>query len=257
MELVFLGTGTSQGVPIIAQPEGLCDLDNRRNWRTRSSIHVRMGETRIQVDASQEFRLQCIENEIPAVDYFILTHGHADHILGMDDLRRYCDMRGGDALPVYGTDEGLGRVKSIFPYAVRDKAVVKGYPAFALKKMPPVLNLPDGSVFSTLLPHGAIEVLGLVFQEGDARIAYFTDCSTVPDEALELARGADVVILDGLRQRPHPSHMTIDQAVDFAGKIGGTRSFLTHMTCTVDYETVGAQLPEGVELAYDGLRLEV
>lgn len=257
MELVFLGTGTSQGVPIIAQPEGLCDLGNRRNWRTRSSVHVKLGETHVQVDASQEFRLQCIENEIPAVDYFILTHGHADHVLGMDDLRRYCDMRGGEALPVFGTEEGLSRVRTIFPYAVRDKAVVKGYPAFALNEMPKALELPGGRVYSTLLPHGAIEVLGLVFEEGDKRIAYFTDCSTVTDEAFALAEGADVVILDGLRQKPHPSHMTVDQAVEFAGKIGGKRSFLTHMTCTVDYETVGAQLPEGVELAYDGLRVEV
>ena len=242
---------------MIAQPEGLCDLENRRNWRTRSSIHVRMGETRVQVDAGQEFRLQCIENEIPGIDYFILTHGHADHILGMDDLRRYCDMRDGEALPVYGTEEGLDRVRTIFPYAVREKAVVKGYPAFSLTEMPKVLEIPDGKIYSSPLPHGAIEVLGLIFERGGRRIAYFTDCSEVPEEARDLANGAEVVILDGLRQRPHPSHMTIEKAVETAGIIGGKRTFLTHMTCTVDYEQVGADLPEGVELAYDGLRLEV
>lgn len=242
---------------MIAQPEGLCDLENRRNWRTRSSIHVRMGETHIQVDAAQEFRLQCIENEIPAVDYFILTHGHADHILGMDDLRRYCDMRDGAALPVYSTEEGLNRIRAIFPYAVRDKAVVKGYPAFALHAMPRVLEIPDGKIYSSPLPHGAIEVLGLVFEHEGRRIAYFTDCSEVTEEAQALARGAEIVILDGLRQRPHPSHMTIEKAVKTAAEIGGKRTFLTHMTCTVDYEEIGGELPEGVELAYDGLRIEV
>ncbi|MGE9289498.1 MAG: MBL fold metallo-hydrolase [Puniceicoccales bacterium] len=257
MELVFLGTGTSQGVPMIAQPDGLCDLANPRNWRTRSSIHVRMGETRVQVDAGQEFRLQCIENEIPGIDFFILTHGHADHILGMDDLRRYCDMRDGEALPVFSTEEGLGRVRAIFPYAVREKAVVKGYPAFSLAEMPKVLEVPGGRVYSSPLPHGAIEVLGLVFEREGRRIAYFTDCSEVTAEAQALAKGAEVVILDGLRQRPHPSHMTVDQAVEVAQRIGGKRSFLTHMTCTVDYEQVGGDLPEGIELAYDGLRLAV
>jgi len=242
---------------MIAQPEGLCDLTDRRNWRTRSSIHVRVGETRIQVDAAQEFRLQCIENEIPAVDCFILTHGHADHVLGMDDLRRFCDFRGGEALPVYSTEEGLARVRAIFPYAIREKAVVPGYPAFAPRTMPPLLEVPGGRVRSTPLPHGAIKVLGLVFEEADRRFAYFTDCSSVPDEARALAAGAEVVVLDGLRQKPHPSHMTIDQAVEAAAAIGGKRTLLTHMTCSVDHETVGAALPDGVELAYDGLRIDL
>ena len=257
MELVFLGTGTSQGVPMIAQPEGLCDLSNRRNWRTRSSIHVSMGGTRVQVDAGQEFRLQCIENDIPSVDYFILTHGHADHILGMDDLRRYCDMRDGEALPVFSTPEGLERVQAIFPYAVRERAVVRGYPAFSLAEMPPVLELPDGKIHATPLPHGAIEVLGLVFEREGKRIAYFTDCSEVTEEARRLATGAEVVVLDGLRQKPHPSHMTIEKAVETARQIGAKQTFLTHMTCAVDYEEVGSALPDGVDLAYDGLRLAI
>ncbi|MEM0966418.1 MAG: MBL fold metallo-hydrolase [Verrucomicrobiota bacterium] len=257
MELVFLGTGTSQGVPMIAQAEGLCDLEDRRNWRTRCSAHIRMGEVGIQVDAGQEFRLQCIENKIPSVEYFILTHGHADHILGMDDLRRYCDMRDGEALPVYSTELGLQRVRAIYPYAVLDRAVVRGYPAFALSEMPKILEVPGGRVYSTLLPHGPIEVLGLVFERNGKRIAYYTDCSGIPDEALELARSAEVVVLDGLRSNPHPSHMTIDQAVEAAERIGGHQTFLTHMTCTVDHGPVDATLPEGVRLAYDGLRIEV
>jgi len=256
MELIFLGTGTSQGVPIIRQPEGLCDLENPKNWRTRASIHVTMGETHVQVDAGQEFRLQAIQNDIPAVDYFILTHGHADHVLGMDDLRRFCDLRDGEALPVFSTEEGVSRVETIFPYAIREKAVVRGYPAFSLREMPATLELPGGRVHSTLLPHGSIEVLGLVFESEGRRIAYFTDCSEITNDALGLSRGADIAILDGLRQNPHPSHMTIDQAIEAAGQIGAGTTYLTHMTCTVDYETVEATLPIGVHLAYDGLRVK-
>ncbi|MEN8863292.1 MAG: MBL fold metallo-hydrolase, partial [Lentimonas sp.] len=179
MELIFLGTGTSQGVPMIAQPEGVgCDLNNPMNWRTRTSIHVEMGGHYIQVDASPEFRMQCIQNEIQQIDTFILTHSHADHILGMDDLRRFCDLKGGVALPVYSNTDGLQRISDIFPYAIMDKPVVKGYPAFKLEEMPKELEVSGGLIESVVLPHGPMEVLGLIFTEKDTgkKLAYFTDC---------------------------------------------------------------------------------
>lgn len=257
MELVFLGTGTSQGVPMIAQPEGGCDLGNPMNWRTRTSIHVEMGGHFIQVDAAPEFRMQCIQNEITQIDTFILTHPHSDHILGMDDLRRFCDLNGGVALPVYSSTEGLRRVQEIFPYAIMDKPVVKGYPAFKLKEMPKELEVPGGLIESVVLPHGKMEVLGLIFTEKDTgkKLAYFTDCKEVGEEARFLAEEADVVVLDGLRPEPHPSHMTVDEATQTAIEMGAQLSFLTHMTYMVDHETTEAKLPDNIRLAYDGLRV--
>ena len=150
---------------MIAQPKGTCDLSNTKNWRTRSSIHLEMGGHHIQVDAGPEFRIQCIKNEIISIDTFILTHAHADHIMGMDDLRRFCDLNGGMAMPVYSTQQGLERVASIFPYAICDKPKSIGYPAFDLRQMPERLELPAGIIESTLLPHGTLDVLGLVFTE--------------------------------------------------------------------------------------------
>jgi len=257
MELVFLGTGTSQGVPMIAQPDSGCDLDNPKNWRTRTSIHVEMGGHHIQVDAAPEFRMQCINNGIEQIDSFILTHGHADHVLGMDDLRRFCDLKGGQALPVYSSEEGLERVKAIFPYAMNDKPVVKGYPAFKAQLMPKELELPGGTVVSVYLPHGKIQVLGLIFTEAQTgkKLTYYTDCKEVGEEARLLAEGSDVVVLDGLRPHPHPSHMTVDEAARTALEMGASMSFLTHMTYMVDHDTVEAELPENVYLAYDGLRV--
>ena len=257
MELIFLGTGTSQGIPMIAHPQGGCDLSNPKNWRTRASIHVEMGGHHIQVDAAPEFRIQCIQNQITQVDTFILTHPHADHILGMDDLRRFCDLKGGVALPVYSSDEGLRRVREIFPYAILDRPRVKGYPAFNPEQMPKVLELPGGTVESVYLPHGSMQVLGLVFTEAKTgkKLAYYTDCKEVTKAARELAEGADVLVLDGLRPHPHPSHMTIDEAVQTAVAMGTQRSFLTHMSYTVDHETTEAGLPENIRLAYDGLRV--
>jgi phosphoribosyl 1,2-cyclic phosphate phosphodiesterase len=177
----------------------------------------------------------------------------------MDDLRRFCDLLGGSALPVYGTRDGLQRVREIFPYAILDRPQVRGYPAFSLREMPAELEVPGGRIRSTLLPHGALDVLGLVFEEASTgrRFAYYTDCSEVGPAARELAEGADVVVLDGLRPQPHPTHMTIGQAVEAARAIGAPRTLLTHMTFFVDHVQTGATLPDGVELAYDGLRIHL
>lgn len=257
MELVFMGTGTSQGVPMIAHDPPDLDLADRRNWRTRSSIHVVMGGHHIQVDAAPEFRLQCVWNRITWIDSFILTHGHADHVLGMDDLRRFIDLRGGEALPVFSTPDGLGRVKGIFPYAINDRAVTKGYPAFKLYEMPDVLELPGGIVRSTILPHGRARVLGLVFEEEATgkRLAYFTDCKEVPPEAEALARGADVVVLDALRPMFHPTHMSIEEALAVAERLEAAQTYFTHMTFMIDQERDGAKLPPRIAYAYDGLRV--
>lgn len=254
-----MGTGTSQGVPLIAYDHSGIDLDDRRNWRTRTSAHVVMDGLHIQIDAGPEFRLQCLHNAVRQLDIFILTHGHADHIVGMDDLRRFCDLRGGEALPVYSTDEGLDRVRSIYPYAILDRPVYMGYPAFKLHPMPAVLELEQGTIRSALLPHGSIFVLGLVFEErsSGARIAYYSDCGEVGSEARDLARGADLLVLDALRFRPHRSHLTVDQAIEIARDIGPKRTLLTHMTHEVDHASTSAILPPAVELAWDGLRVEI
>ncbi len=244
---------------MIAHPEGGCDLSNPKNWRTRTSIHVEMGGHHIQVDAAPEFRMQCIRNQIDRTDTFILTHSHADHILGMDDLRRFCDLNGGVALPVYSSEEGLQRIREIFPYATLGRPKMRGYPAFKLKFMPDRLELPGGVVQSVHLPHGPMEVLGLIFTEANTgkKLVYYTDCKQVTPKGFELAEGADVVVLDGLRPDPHHSHMTITEATETAVAIGAGRSFLTHMTYSVDQEETEANLPENIRLAYDGLSIEI
>lgn len=259
MEVIFLGTGTSQGVPMIACDCAVCTSDDLRNRRTRASVHVVMDGLHIQVDASPEFRLQCLREKIEWVDLFILTHGHADHITGMDDLRRFCDLLGGNALTVYSTDEGMSRVLAVYPYTIMERPVVRGYPAFKLVEMPARLDLPQGTIESTLLPHGGLNTLGLVFTEKSSgkKFAYYTDCKRVPREAVALARGSDLVVLDGLRPQPHPSHMSIDEAVQAAQEIGGAQTYLTHLTHLTDHATAEALLPSGVKLAYDGLRIRL
>jgi len=259
MEVIFLGTGTSEGVPIIAQPPEIqLDLDNPRNWRTRTSVHVVMDGCHVQVDAAPEFRLQCIDSDIRQIDHFILTHEHADHIQGMDDLRRFCRLRGGTAIPVYSTNAGLDRVRSIYPYAVRDTAE-GNYPAFSLKSMPAILDVEGGSIYSITLPHGKFQVLGLLFEETSTgkRFAYYTDCNEVTTEAINLAYRADLLALDALRFNRHSSHLSLPEAIDASKDINAKQTYFVHMTCEVDYEKTRLCLPYGIDLAYDGLRLSI
>lgn len=257
MEAILLGTGTSQGVPLIACGCAVCRSADPRNRRTRTSVHVVLGGRHVQVDAAPEFRLQCLANGIGRIDHFILTHGHSDHVVGMDDLRRFCDLLGGAALPVYSTPEGLARVRAIYPYAIVERPISRGYPAFSLREMPAVLEFPGATIRSTPLPHGGVNTLGLIFSEkgNDRRLAYYTDCKRVPTEAIELARGVDTLILDGLRPEPHATHLSIPEAIDVAREIGARQTWLLHLTHLTDHAPAEAALPTGIRLAYDGLRV--
>ncbi len=260
MKIRFMGTGTSQGVPMIGCACSVCASTNPKNRRYRTHVHVEMGGLNIQVDAAPEFRLQALAFKIPKIDLALLTHGHADHIQGCDDLRQYCDMRKGEAIPIYSNEEGIRRLKAIYPYAIRDKAEFKGYPAFSPQPMPVVLDLKNaGKVYSTKQSHGRFDTLGLVFEEGDTgkRIAYYTDCDSVSSEAVELAQGADILVIDALRPQPHPSHLTIEQAVQAAQRIKAKRSYLIHMTHFVEHEKTTAELPGDIALSYDGMLLEL
>ena len=258
MEVIFLGTGTSQGVPMIACDCRICTSEDPRNRRTRASVHVVMDGLHVQIDAAPEFRLQCLRENIRQLDMFVLTHGHADHVAGMDDLRRFCDLIGGNALTVYSTEEGMGRVLAMFPYTIAERPIAKGYAAFKLVAMPGTLDLPQGTIQSTLLPHGGLNTLGLVFTERSSgkKFAYYTDCKRVPGDAVALARGADAVVLDALRPLPHPTHMSIAEAVAVAREIGARETWLTHLTHLSDHAELEATLPAGIRPAYDGLRLK-
>jgi len=213
----------------------------------------------VQVDAAPEFRLQCLASGVDQLDLFILTHGHSDHVAGMDDLRRFCDLKGGQALTVYSTEEGMERVRAIYPYAVTDRPIARGYPAFRLAAMPGALELPQGTIRSTLLPHGGSQTLGLVFTERSSarKFAYYTDCKRLTGEAAELARGSDAVILDGLRPEPHPSHMSIGEAIEAGKALGAGGIWLTHLTHLADHAAIEATLPPPFRLAYDGLRIRL
>ena len=253
VRVLFLGTGTSHGVPMIGCDCEVCRSTDPRDVRSRPSILIDFADGfRVLVDTTPDLRAQALRHDIRRVDAIVYTHAHADHVMGLDEVRRY-NVLSRAPMPVYGDAPTLRDLRRTFAY-VFDSSAPKGggVPDLRLFTIGGRFSLGRQEVVPVPIQHGPWTILGFRF----GPFAYLTDCSGVPETSLRMLEGLDVLVIDALRRRPHPTHFTIDQAVVMARRIGATRTFFTHVAHELGHAATCAALPPGMALAYDGQVIE-
>ena len=251
MRITFLGTGTSQGVPMIGCTCVVCQSTAPEDKRFRPSIVVTQDDgTQVLVDTTPDLRSQALALGLTRVDAVVYTHSHADHIFGLDELRRFIALRGGGTLTIHGDSHTIDELKRIFGYAFSSPPELGGG---VPRLVSAVVDGPFDIAGTTWIPvpvlHGRRQIHG--YRIGD--FAYLTDCSAIPDSSWSLLEGLDVLVIDALRDRPHPTHFSLSEAVVAARRSGARLTLFTHMCHDLGHAETNARLPEGMALAYDGL----
>jgi phosphoribosyl 1,2-cyclic phosphate phosphodiesterase len=257
MRLTLLGTGTSMGVPQIGCGCSVCRSRDPHDQRTRTSALVETGGSTLLIDTPPELRLQVLRSDVRTIDAVLYTHEHADHVHGIDDLRSFSQLKG-SALPLYGPPTTMEHLRTGFGYIFDDAIVpMDGTSKPQLTLHPLVANVPAKIAGIDVLPigfeHGPLTVFG--YRIGP--LAYLTDVKRVGAEALALLRGIRVLVLNALWWRPHPTHLSIEEAIATARAIGAERTLLTHLTHETGHQELEARLPPGIEPGYDGLTVEI
>ncbi len=247
---VILGSGTSNGVPMLGVEYSEAFLAQPKNHRTRCALLLEGPEGNVLVDCPPELRLQLLREHVRMVDAVIITHTHADHVMGMDDLRSLCIV-GKKDMPVYTLPRYQNDIKRIYAYAFEPAQTDVELPRFDLRDAPDVLDACGLRIRILRVVHGPWPVLALRVND----FAYVTDVGEIPPEAEEHLHGLDTLVLDAVRYKPHATHFHYDKAIEVAQRLGARRTLFTHLSHDYDHDATNAQLPPGIELAYDGLRI--
>lgn len=253
IELTFLGTGTSSGVPVLGCKCAVCASDDPRDTRLRTSAFIRSGKgTGILIDVGPDFRYQALKYGVTHIDGVLITHAHQDHIGGIDELRQVNFIMGKE-LEVYGNTLALEEITRRFDYIFKPTQEGGGKPKIRLNEVTSEFNVRDTAVIPVPVLHGGIPILG--YRIGN--LSYITDASSIPPESMDLLKGTEVLVINALRPEPHPTHFSLEQALGTAAKIGPRKTYLVHMTHHFKQEKDGGKLPKDVFFAYDGLKAQV
>ena len=256
MKVTVLGSGTSHGVPAIGCDCAVCTSSDPKDRRTRPSIYIESEKARILVDTSSDLRAQALANDIRRVDAILFTHSHADHVMGLDDVRRFNQIQK-SAIPCYADAATIAALRQMFAYVFSPPAQIGGgLPQLEPHEITGPWSIADVPIVPIPLWHGKLPILG--FRIG--AFAYLTDCNRIPDESWPLLTadgGVRTIILDALRHRAHSTHFSVTEAIAVVQRLGVERAYLTHIAHDLGHAATNAQLPPGVELAYDGLILTV
>jgi len=250
--LTVLGSGTSMGVPTIGCDCSVCRSADPRDRRTRPSVMISYNGRHVLIDTTPDFREQALREKITQLDAVFYTHTHADHILGIDDLRPLTYKHRPGKMPLYATAPACDFLRHTFQYIFAPTYKFGGLPQVELHAIAGPVELFGASLEPLTVIHGETPILG--FRFGSA--AYLTDHSDVPAQTLERLRGLDILFLDALRNKPHPTHSTVEQSLKIVEEVKPQRTFFTHICHDLPHEATNAGLPAGVQLAFDGMKLE-
>ena len=257
LRLTVLGSGTSMGVPTLGCSCRVCSSEDPRDRRTRSSVLLEAEGRSVVIDTTPDFRTQALRERLGRLDAVVYTHGHADHILGLDDIRPF-NIKQKSNIPLYASSDTLAILRRTFAYIFEDSTPYSTLPGIRLNTIDGPFDpfgAPGRRIEMVPVParHGPIEVLG--FRVG--RVAYLTDFSSISEESKALLGGLDDLILDALRHTPHPMHSTVEQSLALVDELRPRRAWFTHIAHELAHEETNRHLPDNVNLAYDGLSFEV
>lgn len=255
MKLTFLGTGTSVGVPALGCECATCTSDDPRDRRLRTGVMIENGERRLIIDISTDFRQQALRAGIRRLDAVLITHCHADHVFGLDDIRPLNSRHG--PLDIYASESTWRDLRRIFYYIFEASYVGGGLPRINPHTIEGEFAVCGLRVTPLNIKHGSSDVTGYRFSDGRSEVAFITDCSEIPPESLEKLHELDILILDALRYSPHPTHLHLDQSLAYIAQLRPRRALLTHLSHEIKHAEASRHLPPGVELAYDGLQIEI
>jgi phosphoribosyl 1,2-cyclic phosphate phosphodiesterase len=250
--LTVLGSGTSMGVPTIGCDCAVCHSPNPHDRRTRPSVLVEYSGKAVLIDTTPDFRAQAIRENIRQLDAVLYTHTHADHILGIDDLRPISYLHRPNKLPLYARPDAAEFIRNMFRYIFEAKYKFGGLPQVELKLIDGAMDLFGACFEPVVVIHGESEIYG--FRFGSA--AYLTDHSLIPEASYEKLQGLDILFLDALRHKPHPTHSTVENSLRIVERVQPRRAFFTHISHDLPHDETNATLPPNVRLSYDGMKLD-